>query len=169
MGWPAAWPDVEGAPGHHRCHRRGAEPGGGGPPVRGLPGLDQPAADPVPGRGRISVRAAVPQAEDLPERRRPGHRRADRAAAQGPGRAGPGRRAAYHRLAPGAPPRPAGVGGHRQPYPVAAGTGNSRPGQAAEVVLHPVPGRLAERVLAVRLHPLPAGRRHGHRDPDLDR
>ena len=33
------------------------------------------------------------------------------------------------------------------------------PRQAAEIVLHPVRGRAAQRVLAVRLHPLPAHRR----------
>lgn len=33
MGRPAALSDVEGAPGHYRCHRRGADPGGGRPPV----------------------------------------------------------------------------------------------------------------------------------------
>jgi transposase len=40
-------------------------------------------------------------------------------------------------------------------------------GQAAEVVLPPVRRRDAQRVLAVRLHPLPARRRSRHRDPDL--
>ena len=35
--------------------------------------------------------------------------------------------------------------------------------------LHPVRGRPAERVLAVRLHPLAPGRRHRRRDPDLAR
>jgi transposase len=43
------------------------------------------------------------------------------------------------------------------------------PFQAAEVVLHPVRRRDARRVLAVRLHPLPARRRRRYRDPDLAR
>jgi hypothetical protein len=49
-----------------------AESGRGGPPVRGFPGLDQPAAGPLPGRGRGGVRAAVPAAEDLPSAISPG-------------------------------------------------------------------------------------------------
>jgi transposase-like protein len=50
-----------------------------------------------------------------------------------------------------------GLGGHRQPVPVPRGTGHPRPGQAAEVVLPAVRRRAAQRVLAVRLHPLPGG------------
>ena len=55
----------------------------------------------------------------------------------------------------------------------------ARPGrrgteEAAEVVLHPLPGGDAQRMLAVRLHPLPApdaptGARRRHRDLDLAR
>ncbi len=52
-------------------------------------------------------------------------------------------------------------------YLARAGLVTPGPGQATEVVLHPVRGGHAERVLAVRLHPLPARRRHGYRDPDL--
>ena len=101
--------DVEGASGHHCCHHRGAEPGRGGPPLRGLAGLGVPAAGPLPGRGRGGVRAAVPAAEDLTERNQRGHGRADHLAAQGAVRAGPGRRAAHHRLAPAAPSPGPGV------------------------------------------------------------
>jgi transposase len=49
------------------------------------------------------------------------------------------------------------------------GAGHSRPVQAPQVVLHPLRGVHAERVLAVRLHPLPARRRGRYRDPDLAR
>jgi transposase len=52
-------------------------------------------------------------------------------------------------------------------YLARAGLVTPGPVQAAEVVLHPVRGGHAERVLAVRLHPLPARRRRRHRDPDL--
>jgi hypothetical protein len=142
-------------------------PGGGGPAVRGLPGLDQPAAGPLPGRGRGGVRAAVPAAEDLSERDQSWHRGADHPAAQGAGRAGPGRRAAHHRLAPGPPSSGHGVGGHRQPLPHPGRAGHPATREAADVVLLALPGRPAERVLAVGLHPLPAGRRRGHRDLDL--
>ena len=41
--------------------------------------------------------------------------------------------------------------------------------QAAQALLHPVPGRPAQRMLAGRLHPLDAGRRHRRRDPALAR
>jgi len=64
MAGPARSADVEGASCHHRCHRRGAGPGGGGPPVGGLAGLDRPAAGPLPGQRGGGVRAAVAAAED---------------------------------------------------------------------------------------------------------
>jgi hypothetical protein len=169
MGWPAVCSDVEGTPCHHRCHRRGAESGGDSPPVRGLPGLDQPAAGPVPGRGRGGVRAAVAAAEGLTERDRTGHRGPNRAASEGAVRAGPGRRAADHRLAPGALPRHHGVGGDRQPVPDPGRAGHPRPVQAAGIVLHQIPGRHAQRVLAIGLHPLGFSRWQRRRDPQLAR
>ena len=161
--------DVEG-PACRNCRDcRKAQARGGGPLVRGGPVLGLRAAGPLPGRGRGGVRAAVAAAEDLTVGDQPGHRGADRAAAQGPGRAGPGRRAAHHRLAPGAPSPDPGLGGDRQPLPGPRRTGHPRPREAAEVVLPAVRRRAAQRVLAVRLHPLPARRRRGHRDPDLAR
>ena len=54
-------------------------------------------------------------------------------------------------------------------YLTRAGLVTPRADQAAEVVLPAVRRRAAQRVLAVRLHPLPARRRHRHRDPDLAR
>ena len=48
------------------------------------------------------------------------------------------------------------VAGHHQPDPGPRRHGDPGPVEAAEVVLHPVRSRPAERVLAVRLHPLPA-------------
>jgi hypothetical protein len=161
--------DVESQAGHHRRHCREAPGQRGRAGLRGRSLLGLHAAGPLPGRGRGSVRAAVPAAEDLPGRDQQRGGRPDHPAAQGTGRAGPGRRAADHRLAPGAPPPAQRVGCDRQQVPEPGRTGHPQPGQAAEVVLHPVRGRHAERALAVRLHPPPARRRHGHRDPDLAR
>ena len=50
-----------------------------------------------------------------------------------------------------------------------AGLVTPNPAKRPEVVLHPVRGRHAQRMLAVRLHPLPARQRHGHRGPHLAR
>jgi hypothetical protein len=169
MGWPAGSVDVEGALSYHRCHHRGPVPGRGGPGVRGVSGLGVEAGGPVPGRGRGRVRAAVPAAEDLTERdQRPG-RRSDRAAAQGPGRAGPGRRAGDHLLAPGTPPPAHGVTGDHQPVPDPARAGHARAAQTPALVLPAVRRRTAQRMLAIRLHPLPSRRRRRHRDLDLAR
>src|SRR5215468_7870602 len=66
MPRPARSGGVEGAPCHHRCCRGGPEPGGGGPGLRGVPGVGVAAGGPVPGRGRGGVRAPLPAAEDLP-------------------------------------------------------------------------------------------------------
>jgi putative transposase len=48
------------------------------------------------------------------------------------------------------PPPAQGLSRHRQPLPGPGRAGHSRPVQAAEVVLHPVRGGHAKRVLAVR-------------------
>ena len=88
--------------------------------------------------------------------------------------AGPGRRRGHHRLAPDPPPPGHAVAGHDQPDPGPGRCGHPGPVEAAEVLLHPVRGRAAERVLAVRLHPLPAdptatAARHRLRDHHLAR
>ena len=57
-------------------------------------------------------------------------------------------------LSPSPPLRP--VTRHDQPDPGPRRRRDPRPVQAAEIVLHPVRGRAAQRDLAVRLHPLPA-------------
>src|SRR5450631_1593733 len=62
-----------------------------------------------------------------------------------------------------------GIAGDGQQAPDPGRPGHPRAAQAPEVLLHPVPGRPAERVLAVRLHSLPARGRDRHRDPDLAR
>ena len=60
-----------------------------------------------------------------------------------------------HRLAPGPPPRHDVVTGHDPPDPGPPRRGRARAGQAAPLLLHPIRGRATQRVLAVRLHPLP--------------
>ena len=51
----------------------------------------------------------------------------------------------------------------------AAGLVTPEPTQATPLLLPPLRGRPAQRVLAVRLHPLAPGRRHRRRDPQLAR
>jgi hypothetical protein len=159
--------DVEGQARHHRRHCREAPGQRGRAVLRDRPVPDLRAAGPLPGRRRGGVRAAVPAAEDLSVRDQRRRGRPDRAAGQGPGRAGPGRRAAGHRLAPGAPAPGHGLPGDGQPLPGPGRAGHPGPGYAAEVVRHPVRGRHAGRVPAVRLHPLPTRRRPRYRGPDL--
>ncbi|MFY9778848.1 MAG: integrase core domain-containing protein [Trebonia sp.] len=60
----------------------------------------------------------------------------------------------HHRLAPAAAPPGESLPGNGQPDP-GPGPGHPGAGQAAEVVVHPVRRRDAQRVLAGRLHPLP--------------
>ncbi len=104
-----------------------------------------------------------------PVRGQPGHGRADRPASQGAGRPGAGRRAAHHRLAPGPASPCHGVARDRQPLPGPPRAGHPGPGQAAPVVVCPVRGRAAQPVLAIRFHPVPAGRRSRRRDLDMAR
>jgi hypothetical protein len=59
---------------------------------------------------------------------------------------------------PAAPSPGQRLGRDRQQVPEPGRAGHSRPGQAAEVVLHPVRGGHAERALAVRTTRSPTGR-----------
>src|SRR5258708_6743361 len=91
--------------------------------------------DPLQGRGRGSVRAAVPAAEDLPDRDQRRRGRPDHPAAQGTVRPGPRRRPADHRLAPAAASPGQRLGRDRQQVPDPGRAGHPEPRQAAEVVL----------------------------------
>ena len=66
------------------------------------------------------------------------------------------------RLAPDPPPPDDGVESHDPPDPDRSGVVTPDPSKTTEVLLPPVRGRDAQRVLAVRLHPLPA---HSSRRP----
>ena len=70
---------------------------------------------------------------------------------------------AWH-LAPPPPGHP--VAGHDQPDPDPRRLGDPGAEEAPEVLLHPLPGREAQRDLAVRLHPLPT-RRPAHRHVEI--
>jgi hypothetical protein len=60
----------------------------------------------------------------------------------------------HHRLAPGPPPRDHRLPGHHLPLSDQGRAGRPGAEEETEVVLHPVRSGDAERVLAVRLHPL---------------
>ena len=60
-----------------------------------------------------------------------------------------------HRVAPGPPSRPHRVAGHCPPDPGPPWCGGPGSGQAAQVLVSALRSRDAQRVLAVRLHPLP--------------
>ena len=153
--------DVEGPARDHCRYRREAPGQRGGPRLTGLPGPGfTPCSRRYLAEGEAAFEPRSRRPKTSPTCHQPGHGGADRAAAQRPGRAGPGRRPADHLLAPGAPPPDPGLGGHCQPHPGPPGPGHPRCREAAEVVLHPLRRRAAQRVLAVRLHPLPPrGRR----------
>jgi hypothetical protein len=105
---------------------------------------------------------ATPGSSDAPGARTPSrghpsaHRRAGPADPQAVERVRAGRRRAHHRLAPdpSSPDHP--VACHDPPDPGPARHRRSRPGQAAAVLLPLLRRRVAQRDLAVRLHPLPA-------------
>src|SRR3954451_2094553 len=80
----------------------------------------------------------------------------------------------HHQVASGASPLGCGVQGDDLALPDQGRAGGAGAEEEAEVVLHPVPSRDAQRDLAGRLHPLPTpsprrSPRRGHRDPDLAR
>ena len=127
--------------------RRPPDPGRGSRPLRGAPRLGLQAQWPAT-RPR-----ARPRSNRGPDARRPsptatphGHRRPGPATAQAADRGRPGRRRRHHRLAPSASPQtrccpgPPSTGSWSVP-----GTGDPGPVQAAQVVLHPVRGRAAQR------------------------
>jgi hypothetical protein len=158
---------------HHRRPCRSI-PVRGRPYLRGLSGLDQPPHGPLPRRGRSRLRTTLARPEDQPRRHRTGHGRPRPTTTQTARRVRPGRRRGHHRLAPDPPPRRDPVARDDQPDPGPPRHRDPRPVQTAQVVLHPVRSRAAQRDLAVRLHPLPAHlpRRHsrrGHRDHHLAR
>jgi leucine-zipper of insertion element IS481 len=106
------------------------------------------------GEGAFELRSRRPKTP--PGAISPRHSGTDHQAAQGTGRAGPGRRAAHDLLAPAAPSPDRRVAGDSQPAPRPPGISYPGPEETSPVVVPAVRGRAAERVLAVRLHPLPA-------------
>ena len=106
--------------------------------------------------GEAALRTTVATPADHPDRDPAGHRRADPAAAQAADRRRPGRRRGHHRLAPDPPPPDHACRGPRS-------TGS----WSAPALVTPDPSKRpkssyirfeavdAQRVLAVRLHPLP--------------
>ena len=160
---------VQGAAGDHCTVRRGPGARRGRRAVRRPPFLGVPAPRPLPGRGRGSARAALPTAEDLTDCGPGDHGRGDRQAPQGAPGGRTRRRPRHHRLAPRAPRRGPGVGIHGGPHPDSARPGHPATCEATQVLLPAVRSRPTQRDLAVRLHPLPAGHRSRHRDPDLAR
>ena len=118
--------------------------------------LDLHAAGPLPGRGRGGVRAAVPAPRRRSRQRPAGHGRADRSgcASSWPGRV----------WTPAPTPSPGtwhhhqrhGLAGDDQPVPGRAGPGHPGSLKRPKSSYIRFARRDAQRVLAVRLHPLPA-------------
>jgi hypothetical protein len=159
--WSVMLARVESKAGHHSHHQAGADPGRGRPHLRPVRGHRQQADGPLPGRGRGRLRTPIPGPEDLAERRHRRSRRVGAAPAQGTPRGRSRRRSRHPGLASSPTPRDHAVEGHDPPDPDPARRSDPGAEEEAQVVLHPVPGRDAQRVLAVRLHPLPTHRHHG--------
>ena len=160
---------VESQAGHHRGHRRGPHPGRGRRHLRRVQGMGLQAHRPLPHRGRGSLRTAVPATQDLTRGTPRIGSRADPRAAQTPRRRRPGRRPRHHRLAPRAPPRAPRVEIDHQPPPGPRRARDTGAEETSEVLLRPVRSSDAEPDLAIRLHPLPPGRRTRCRDHQLAR
>ena len=112
--------------------------------------------------------------EELTDRDADRDRGADPRATQEADRRRPGRRPGHHRVAPRAPPPDRRCPGRRSRDPEPSRPGGPGADEEAQVLLHPLRRRAAQRDLAVRLHPLPAhpprrSTRRGLRDPDLAR
>ena len=168
--WLSRSRDVESPAGHHGRHGREAPGQRGSPHLRGGPVVDLCAAGPLP--------RAEGEAAFEPRSRRP--KTSPRAIPDAAvslitemrkDLAGQGLDAGPHTIAWHLAHHH-GIRvsrGDRQPLPGPGRAGHPGSAEAAEVVLPAVRRRAAQRVLAVRLHPLPARRRRGHRDPGLAR
>ena len=141
-------------PGHHRRRPPEPSPGRGRSSLRGVRGLGQQAPSPLPRQGEAAFEPRSRRPKTTPGALPGGTvdliaRLRKELTEQGLD-AGRG----HHRLAPAPPPRPHRVAGQHQPVPARRRAGRPGTQQAPEVVLHPVPGRAAQPVLAVRLHPM---------------
>ena len=141
---------------HHCCHCREAPGQRGGPGLRGSPVLGLCAAGPLRRRGRGGVTG-----------RGPGGRRPRRMRSATPppsGSCGCARNCLGGAGTPGRTRSPGICGiitgsrcrGDGRPVPDPGGPGGTRAEEAPEVVVHPLPGRAAQPVLAGRFHPLSA-------------
>ena len=122
--------------------------------LRRLQVLDLSTPGPLSPRGRGCVRAPSATTQDRPDRdtgrdRRPHHRATRETHRDRSGR-GPG----HDPLAPRTPARHHRLPGHHRPLPGQDRAGHPGAEEEAQVLLHPLPGRNAQRNLAGRLHPL---------------
>ena len=159
---------VQSPSGHHCCRRGGPPARRGRRDLRRRPVVGLRARRPLPRRGRRGVRTTITASEDA-HRPRPirRDRRADRRA---PRRTSPPRvstraatrSAGISSTTTASASRAATIAPTSSPAPVSIAPA---PKKRPRVVLHPFRSRTTQRVLAVRLHPLPTRRRHRHRDP----
>lgn len=84
-------------------------------------------------------------------------------------RAGPRRRCGHDCLAPPTAPPADGLAGHGLSHPASWRPDQGRAFETTTLVVHPLRGGSAERMLAGRLHPLAPRRQHRRGDPRLDR
>ena len=136
--------------------------------VRDQPPASAAAARPLPGRRARGPRAAIPSTTHQPGRTPDAVR--DRIVALRPS-SPPGASTPARSRSPGtSDARATGPVDLDHPaHPPRRRPGRPRAPQAPAQLVDPVRGRPAQRVLAVRLHPLAPGRRHRGRDPQLAR
>lgn len=81
----------------------------------------------------------------------------------------PRRRMRHDRVAPRTPPPDTGLDLDDPPLPHRSRRDHPEPQEATEIVLHPLPSRSSQRVLAIRLHPLAPRRWRRYRSPRVAR
>ncbi len=154
---------------HHCCHSRRPFPGAGRTRLQRLPSVGVAAGRPLPSRGRRRVRTTLAPARHTPASNAISDGRVDPQTPPRTCRQGTRRGRGHDPLAPPTPPPDSGVASHDLPHHPPRQPGHTCPGEATQVVLHPLPSRATQRNLASRLHPLDPRRWQRRRDPHLAR
>ena len=155
--------------GHHRRGSRGSPSHRCRHRIRRVERVGVQARGPLPRRGRQRVRATITTAAHIAIGDTRSSRRVDHRHSPRPHQARSRRRQRNDRLAPRPAPPGDGVGIHDPPLPRRCRPRHPRTTQETTRFLHPVPSRVAQRMLASRLHPLRPEHPRRHRDPHLAR